>query len=220
MPKLIADVQAIKEADAADLVHTYNQLTGKSVKKFENRTIAERRVEMALLAAKDADAKTGLPKGSEPQPQPRVEILRKAAARGTEPPPALDADNADPVFQPGTMAYELDKAARNAQPIPKREPREKKAPADKKVLYAVVATFAGTSKPQTGSLRNNVLLRIQGSPKGAATIESLDAHFGINTRGYVAKLLERDHLRLLTEIEYAALPARNPARPAAEKIAA
>lgn len=213
MAKIITKVADIAGADTADLVSTYNALTGKSVKKFENRTVAERRVEMAILAAKDADGKTGVPKGQEPQAKPRAEIVSKAEEKGQQPPPALDEE--EPTFTPGTMAYELNKAAKAAKHIEARPKRKKKDAEPKKVLYAVVATFAGTSKPQAGSTRNSVLLHIQNAPRSACTIEDLDKHFDGNTRGYVQKLLEKDHLQLVNEEQYAALPEVHPNKPKA-----
>lgn len=217
MAKLITDAAQIKDADTSDLVHTYNALTGKAVKRFENRAIAERRVEMAILAAKDADAKTGLPRGQEPTAQPREAIEAKAAARGVAPPPALDAEDAAPEFKPGTMAYELDKAAKNSRPIAPR-PRAKDTPKEpKKDLHAVVSTFKGNSKPQEGSVRNSVLAYIQAAPKSAATLATLEKHFGLNPRGYVQKLVEKNHLRIIDAAEFAALPAQHPDKPASEQ---
>ena len=64
---ILTEQNQIEEADMASLVETYNSLTGKSIKKFETREIGKRRVEMAMLAAKDADAHTGIPKHTEPK---------------------------------------------------------------------------------------------------------------------------------------------------------
>jgi hypothetical protein len=213
MATLITSVAAIATAETGDLVFTYNQLTGKSIKKFETRAIGERRVEMAILAAKDADGKTGIPKGAEPQPKTREQIEEKAAARGIEPPPALDAE---PVFEPGTLAYELNKAAKAAKPIqerPKKAAGDGASAAKKAPLHAVVATFTGTSKPQAGSTRNAVLIRIQSMARSAATIEALDKHFEQSTKGYIQKLIEKGHLRPVTPEEYAQLPDPHPSKP-------
>lgn len=81
----------IAEATAADLILTFNALTGCSVESFDSRAIAERRVEMAILAAKDADARTGVPKNTDPRVRTRKDIEAKAAERGIEPPAALEA---------------------------------------------------------------------------------------------------------------------------------
>ena len=75
-------------------------------------------------------------------------------------------------------------------------------------LPAVIATNAGTSKPQAGSIRNNVLLRIQAAPGGAVSVADLDAHFAQPTRGFLQKLIEKDHLRVITLDELAAAHAK------------
>jgi hypothetical protein len=198
---IIRDAAAIAAADTADLVETYNALTGKSIKKFENRATAERRVEMAIMAAKDADGHTGVPKGAEGKALDRAAIVEKAAAKGIPTPPALDEE--DPKFEPGSLADQLNKAAAAAKPIAPREKAERKpgAPA-KQSIYAVQATFKGTSKPQAGSVRNNILVHIQNADRSAITIEALDKHFELNSRGYVQKLLEKDHLIILDAVQY------------------
>jgi len=208
MANLITDVAQIEDASTEDLLYTYNQLTGGSVKRFSTREVAKRRVEMAMLSAKSADEQTGVSKGAEGEVKTREEIVAKAEERGQEPPPSLE----EPVFQPGTMAYELDKAAKAAKPIEPRPKKEKTAPAaERKALFAVQATFKGTSKPQAGSVRNSVLLHIQNAPNSACTIEALDKHFDQNTRGYVQKLLEKNHLVILDEEAYKnAKPVERP----------
>lgn len=41
----------IKEAASSELVAYFNELTGRSIKKFENRSVAEKRVAEAILAS-------------------------------------------------------------------------------------------------------------------------------------------------------------------------
>ena len=213
---IITDVKQIEEASSSDLVETYNALAGKSIKKFENITIARRRVEMAMLAAKNADGQTGVPKGTEPQVRTRAEIVAKAEAKSVPVPQGIDDD--EPKFEPGSLGDRLNKAARAAKKIEPRPKKEKTAGAAKKeVIYAVQATFAGTSRPQAGSVRNNVLVYIQQATNGdkvvtsAVTIEALDKHFELNTRGYVQKLLEKNHLIILDEAAFnKAKPVKKP----------
>ena len=199
---LLKTVAEVHEAGTADLLETFNHLTGGDVKRFASVEAGRRRVEMAMLAAKDADAKTGVPRGSEPQAKGRAEIEAKAAAKGVDTPESLDPEVN---FPPGSMGDQLLKAAAAAKPIVPRPKKEPKAPAQpRSSIYAVQATFAGTSKPQAGSVRNNVLLYIQNAKNNAATIEAMDKHFQHDSRGYVNKLIEKDHLVTLTEEQYAA----------------
>ena len=50
---IITSQTEIADATTSTLVATYNHFTGKSIKAFETRAIAERRVAMTLLAAQD-----------------------------------------------------------------------------------------------------------------------------------------------------------------------
>ena len=205
--KTAADLQ---DASMGDLVETYNHLTGAAVARFSSVEAGRRRVENAMLAAKDADGMTGIPANTKPQIRGRKEIEAKAKAKGIEPPPSVDEEYS---FKPGTLAYDLDKATKAMAPIPKRAKKEPSSPPKpRNSIFAVQATFAGISKPQAGSVRNNVLLHIQNAKNNAATISELDQHFDTDSRGYVNKLLEKQHLVLLTEEEFkAAKPVAKPA---------
>lgn len=201
---ILTNASQIAAASTSDLVETYNALAGKSIKKFETRTHAERRVEAAIMAAKEADGHTGVPKGTDPQAKPRKQIIAKAKAKGIPVPPALDEE--EPVFVLGSMADQLNKAAAATEAIEPR-PKKDKATASttkKESIFSVQATFTGTSKPQAGSTRNNVLLHVQSATNSAATMEALDAHFEQNTRGYIQKLMEKGHLIVLDAAAFAA----------------
>ena len=216
MANLITKVEDIEGADIADLLHTYNTLTGGSVKRFSDRAVAKRRVEMAMLSAKKADEETGVPKGAQGEVKPRAEIQAKASAKGIAPPQTLE--EVEQTLPPGSMAAQLLAAGKKAAPIEKRPTKKEGGVAAKtntrKPLFAVVATFAGVSKPQAGSDRNAVLVRIQQSPKSACTIESLEQHFQKDVRGFIQKLVEKDHLVLIdTQDELDKLPKVHPKKP-------
>jgi hypothetical protein len=171
----------IHDADMADLLETYNALTGNAVERFESRAIAERRTEMAMLAARDAAGHAGVPKGVEPEVKTMDEL-------------ALPF---------GPMVQQLHIAAENAraEAAPKRikamkarelTARPLRTPADK-----IRATFAGTSKPQAASIRGQVLRAIQESEGHTVAQADLDAHMGMPTRSFVQKLIEAGHLELV-----------------------
>lgn len=209
---ILKDAKGIADAQMNDLVETYNALTGKSIKKFENRAIAERRVEMAMLASKDADAHTGVPKNGEPKVRTRDEIKAKAKERGIEPPPAFD----DEAFPEGSLGDKLQAQAKEAPAIVPKPKAVKPPKSDRKrsgPIYAVQATYAGTTVLQAGSARNSILKRIQASPKGAATTEELTKHFeGVGSlKGELRKLVQFGHIVELDEAGYAsATPAVAP----------
>jgi hypothetical protein len=63
----------------------------------------------------------------------------------------------------------------------------------------VRATFEGTSRPQAGSVRNAVLEFVQSAPEHTATVEALEEHFQQPVRGYLQKLVEKNHLAIVEE---------------------
>lgn len=185
----------IVAADTVVLVATYNALTGKSIKKFSSRAAGERQVEMAMLAAQDNDAHTGVPKDTQPKVITIQEAAAKAEERGFEVEPATEEDAARVVFTPGSLADQLDKATVRVAPI---VPRAKKLPTDLAVaritLMYVVATGAGVSKVQATSTRGAIFAFITESPGGLASVAALDAKFNCNTKGYLQKLIEKNHV--------------------------
>ena len=205
----------VETTTMADLVETYNALSGKSIKKFETREIAVRRVEMAMLSAKDRDGHTGVPAGTDPVVKTDAEVKVKAKAKGVPVPPAIDEEDATPVFPMESMAGQLQKAADSAAPI---VPREKKKPtpgAKTPSLVAVSATFSGTTTLQPSSQRNLVLLSIQGAADSRKLIADLDAEFKGSTRGYIQKLLITGHIVACSAEEVAAaVKAKAPPRSA------
>lgn len=199
---------AADDASMADLLETYKHLTGNAPSKFASIAIGKTRVAMAFMAAAAADEQTGVPKGAKGEPKGRSEIKAKAKTKGVPTPPGLEEEAE---FPPGSMAAELTKATKAMTPIVKREKKAPGAPGEKRTpIYAVQATFAGTSKPQPGSERNNILVRIQDSKNNAATLESLDKHFEKPTKGFIQKLIEVKHLVALTEEEYKAAKPTKP----------
>ena len=223
---ILRSAAQIASATSAQLVATYNAMTGKAIKKFENRAIAERKVEMALLSATDAAGHTGVARNTVPVPMTVEELAAKAPAvavaqalahqdaddgeKPTNNEPEIDLDDpalVDPdvnPFKPGTMSHQLWVATKALQPITRREVAAKKTKAEraaspgKSKLVGVIATFAGTSKTQEGSTRAGVLKYINDAKdsKGnlrAVTIDELDAHISANSRGYVQKLIEKNH---------------------------
>jgi hypothetical protein len=167
-------------ADMADLIETYNALTGNAVEQFQSRAIAERRTEMAMLAAKDAAGHAGVPKGSEPQVKTMAELGLNPFA---------------PMVQQLHIAAEAAAAPLRVKPMKAREMnvRPLRKPADK-----VRATFAGKSKPQEGSTRGKVLRAIQEAEAHTITQVDLDALLGIHSRGFVQKLIEMGHVELVS----------------------
>lgn len=206
---ILRSTKQIPDAETADLLETYNAMTGETVKRFSNRAVAERRCEHALMVGTERSAHHGVPKGTDPVPMTVAEA--EAKDRGKASPAPQDGHRSDPPaagghppqaeetnpFKPGTMTHQLWVASRAA---PKVEPRPRKQKADgppKQPVSAVRATFAGTSVPQSGSIRNNVLLFIQNSPEHTATVEAVTAHIQADCRGYIQKLIEKQHLTVV-----------------------
>lgn len=191
---IIRSQAQIADATMAQLVATYNALTGKSIKKFELRSIAEARVRMAIMSAEDAAGHAGVPKGTKPVAATKDELH----AKGRTPP----VESIEPAPQaPTTPLRAKLQAAIDAQP--KIVPRTKKADTPKeqhvarRIIMRVRATFAGTSKCNAGSIRASVLAKIQEGT--TISVAELDKHFGHSTRGYLQKLLEKSHIEVVPE---------------------
>ena len=202
MTNIIRDRSLVAAASTADLVATYNAITGNSVERFSSRAVAERRVDMAIMAAEDAAGHRGVPKGTAPVAETLEEVAAKAQdAVVTEPKADEDAVatgwEKNP-FKPGTMAHQLWVATKSlaAEAAPRKKPEKvaREPKAKRSAASAVKATFAGISKVHAGSTRAAVLAYIQNAPKSTATLAQLDAAFNQPTRGYVQKLMQMNHV--------------------------
>lgn len=210
-------------ASSADLVETYNALTGKSIKKFENRSLAETRVAAAIMSAENAAGHAGVAKGAEPVAKTKAELkaekARKADPREqlkkahfpevpksiketqeTEFTPDDTCEETENPYKPGTLSFQLweaCKAAKVAEPERKlkvKSESKEKAVRAPKYTY-VVATGEGTSKLQEASSRAKILAFINKHPKGTqVSIEAISKHMGIDARGPLKKMLDRNHI--------------------------
>ena len=100
-------------------------------------------------------------------------------------------------FQEGTMSHKLHEEISDQKPI---EPRSESSEARKRVVVQrVMATFTGESKPQTGSLRNQILLFIQQCENHTCTAKELQEQFKQPIRGHLQKLIEKHHLVTIEE---------------------
>jgi hypothetical protein len=132
MAKLITNAKDIATAETSDLVFTYNELEGKSVKKFENRTTAERKVEMAILAAGDRAAHRGTKVGVAPKIEDGKASAEASAEAGaedtTEAVETPKATKADKPTAAKEKAPKAPKAAKEKAPKAAKEPKAPKAP--------------------------------------------------------------------------------------------
>lgn len=203
---VLREVSQIDTATTAQLVNTYNKLTGKTIKKFSSREAGKRQVEMAMLAAKDADGHLGVPKGAEGEVKTAEELAEKADEKG-QPAPNMNPDpEARPTFPPGSMADQLQKAGEKKEPITPREPKAKGTPVTPRnnATHVVGLPGEGKSKVRDSSQRGAVHMRIKSfkDDKGnfqPVAIKDLNSHFQIETKGYIQKLLEKDHIALCDE---------------------
>jgi len=198
---------AIAGAPMAQLLATYQALTGKTVKRFSTRTVAETRVKMALMAAADAAGHLGVPQGKVPQPLTVSERVDVAVSKGkepqlpeVEPEEGVEIDDSVNPYQMGSMAHQLWATARLCQPIaprpkaPAAEPREPGAP--KRRFEGVRFSPLGVSSVRESSQRGQVLAAIKASAPGVALIDALDKQLGFPTRGHVQKLLDKGHVEI------------------------
>lgn len=200
---ILRDRNAIPEATMPQLLATYKALTGAAPKKFENISIARRRVEMAMMAAQDADAHLGVAKGANGEVKTVEELTVKAEEAGVEA-PNMDPDK--PVtFPEGSLAAKLQNVAGVQTPIVPRPratakpktPREPGAPRAGALLF-VKATGEGSSKVRTTSARGAVYAKLleakneDGTFKPVA-VKFLDDHFQSKQAGHLQKLIALGH---------------------------
>ena len=186
MPTIIRDRDAVRGAALEDLNHTYRELKGEpGFKGFATRAAAEVQVNMAIMAAQDAAGHAGVPKGTQPPVLTAQELATK-----TNP------------YKEGTLSHKLHEEITAQQPITPRPKAVDKPAAERAkrlVIKRVMATFMGESKPQAGSIRNQVLNYIQQAENHTCTVEELEEHFKTPVRGYLQKLIEKNHLVIIED---------------------
>ena len=215
-------VSQLAEASGPDLIATFKAFGGKfkegSAERFASREAGQRRVEMLMLAAKDADGHLGVVPNSAPASLTQEQLATKAAKKGVPAPVIEDkgegVEKGVPAFADGTLAKELQGKADALKPV---EPRARKTPAPasnkepraaKEDFYAFRITAGGTSKFQYGSRRHGMYLYIAKAPNQARTLENIEKYFDMGCRGEMGKLLKFFHITSLTETQYKALPAK------------
>lgn len=187
MPTIIRDRNAVFQASLEDLNHTYRELRGEPTHPgFKDRSAAQVQVQMAIMAAEDVVAHKGVAPGAHPVAQTVAELGRNP-------------------YVEGTISHRLHAEIAQQKPIaprPKKADAPQDAPANKRVtIRAVRATFAGTSRPQAGSVRNSVLEFVQKAADHTATVAALEEHFQQPVRGYLQKLIEKNHLTIVEDAQ-------------------
>lgn len=183
---VLTSQKQIQEASTADLVETYNALTGKSIKKFASRAAGETQVANAILAAEDRAGHAGVAKGEKPPAKPLAEDAPKPA-KGEKIAKALAK------IDPAAPAKLSKKAkAEAAAEAPK---------SGRKATYEFVRMTAPDTKrrPQPDSMRTKVLNALQTldakmkadkvpPAKRVISIADLSKHVEFNARSFVHKL--------------------------------
>lgn len=186
MPTIIRDREAVRTASLDDLNHTYRELRGEpGFKGFSNRAAAEVQVQMAIMAAEDVVGHAGVPPGTRP-------VAKTVRELGHNP------------YKEGTMSHRLHEEITSQQPITPRPKAAEKPAAERGkrlVINRVRATFSGESRPQAGSIRNQVLLFVQAAPEHTCTVAALEEHFQQPVRGYLQKLIEKNHLVIVEDAQ-------------------
>lgn len=160
-------------ASMADLVATYNRLAAKPVKRFENRTVAERRVAELLPATAPKPDKP-----EEPQnPYKPGTMAHRLWFSAREKPP----------IEPRPKLQKRQRA--------EGEKRTRRARVDAVQL----SEKPGTTKVQANSLRGQILAWLQKQPEWRATVEKMESKSGLNMpcRGHIQKLLEGGHISVV-----------------------
>ncbi len=160
----------ICNAALSALEAAYLRLTARPVPAGWTRTMLERRLEMALLAATDRAAHAGVARGEQPDPY------------SAPPEPQDDAEPPQPVL------------ANVAATLCGLPPPPPPLPVAKGKALRVRATGRGESRPRPGSERCAVLLYITTSPDATSTAAAVEQALGFDCVGHIRKLLDKNHL--------------------------
>lgn len=218
---IIREQKLIANASTADLLETYNALTGKDIKRFSSRPAAETQVSNAILAAMDAAAHLGVPKGQRvtaltkeerdrvrknkglPSAEEQIAAEGRAAMKAMAE-AAVKAANKTPARAMRDMLRERAAAAQNKP----RPPRVKSSdgPGRKPTIIAVELTGAGRSKMRAQSERHAVFEIVQRLSKrnSVVTVEAIDKALGKSARSHLQKLIFEEHLRAAVRAQKAA----------------
>ena len=184
MAKLITTQNAIADADTADLVHTYNTLEGKSIKKFETRETGERRVAMAILAAENRAGHKGVKANEAPKAVDGLvgddKAPQSVATKAMGAPKASNGKNAK------APAPKASKAPKVKAPKAPRASKVLKAPTGIKVLTITAAGVAECGI-RAGTFRGQILQSLREGGDSGVSKEAVIALHGKYTADVVCK---------------------------------
>ena len=190
---ILRNQSEIPEASTADLIETYNAMTGKSIKKFSTRAAAESQVSNAILSAQDAAGHAGVKKDEVPAALTVAELAANATSSAT----SLNEDEKETSTMARTKSAPAKKGAAGKKPITKKAPAKKKVAASNGATRSARVVVAGAKitykdapegahRPQEGSNRTKVLTALR--KRKSVTMEKLSEDVGFDCRAYVAKL--------------------------------
>lgn len=232
---IIRDTSGVFGAPVTQLLLTHSELTGQPT-EFNSRSELEAKTTMAILSAQNRDGHTGVPSGTDPVARTVEEQAAKCEAKGVAvplPPEVATTGEVCP-YPPnslrarlwGEMQLPRDKKAR-AEAIAKRDeaeaqkegapPVKRKSPGASVTSLWYEATFEGTSTVQATSTRGEVLRFIQAVCKSRAesgfpavvSLEEIEKHIQIPAKGFVHKLLEKNHIRCVVAPDLSKLIAKS-----------
>lgn len=185
MPKLLRTQLEVETASMEDLIYTHNELKGDNLKEFPTIGVAKVRVRMDILAAENEAGKAGVARHEKPKAKTVAEL-------GYNP------------YPEGTLSHQLHEEVVHQKPITPRPKKAELPPEEQRARVAintVRATFKGTSRLQAGSTRAQVLKFIQESPNHTSTVEAIEKQFNQPARGFLQKLLEKNHIELVEDAQ-------------------
>lgn len=196
---IIRDRNAVSEASTADLVETYNAMTGKDIKKFSSRAAAENQTSNAIMLGEDRAAKLGVRPGAKIVAMTVAEGEAKAAAKArgaTETQPEAPNATEGKGKPAGGLRERLAARAGDAPPNKPRPRPEKKADGVErgpKLTKVRRATGEALSTVREDSERGKVLGAI-GKSTRAWSIDELTEAVGFNVRPACVTLVRLGHL--------------------------
>lgn len=172
----------IPGASDADLRETIEALSGERPAAGASRAKLESSTVSAIMSAQDADAKSGVPKGAKGEAKTKAELAKKARK---------SPDAAAPKSTPKASKPKAEKAEGTAG-------KRGRAPV---FTHVTTKGCEGRSKVRADSVRGQVLAHVTAYVNRydkPLDVLKIDEKFGVPTRGFLAKLIEHNHIAGVT----------------------
>jgi hypothetical protein len=207
MPKTLRTLAELPDADLDDLRVTHRALTGNEAPHGLSRDALAVRVTMAIMSAQDADAHTGVPRGTTGRVLTTDELAEKlrrkpqyAAAGARDIADGIARDTVRATVPPGAIRTDLNfkdhtamaRTRKAAAPAP--APEAAAPSAGRKLQDFTIRVKPQDDRPlRPEGMRAKIVALALAKPGKKITLSELNATLGKNVRGDVKVLIAAGH---------------------------